>query len=1256
MLERKLLAILLLAAAVLACNGGTSNGDGGDADADADVPDDGADVIPPVLEWDEADLPYRVRVTLRAHPDRMRTDVPVIAALSHAGAFVLRNVSVIEITGGATARHVAAGAWTQPDGRNLEVGFTAAGSTPAGATREFWVYYDVSAAAPPWSWAADAWREFATLDRDTDGRTDGYRLAGGSYAVQRDIDQASGELRDWRRTDGNTFFQLATTGWTVAEGFADSYQLENRTATFPNVAVADVAPSGVVSDGDGFSGAVAAQWSGRADPVPHDLALTYRVFQGFPFLELVLSAFPATEPELYEFSSAEWNAREVFLADAYDRMVSDTRGDEALASIWDTSMRWLVVYDGASDRGFGWFLQDQGVIRASVEADGVVIHDSYGYSAGGTTAFRYLWAASADKDEIVDVFDAMAPGVDVGVAERRDLNILRPRADDFLFPDDVLETVVSTPGSSDPVTVTLALADGSELPIAVAREGTTPLWRSVEPLALTSAHPAGRWTLTARSGAATADVGFEFRLPGHPKLLFGAADLPDLRARKDDAAYADIWAEMLHQAGDYDAPIPDPGPGRDIRGYADRLVNLALIQLVDPAQPYADMLWTYFLAMLRYSNWEEGATEFNNLDLTVGHFLTALALTYDWHYDTLTPAERAEVRNRLRTMAARWMATYYLRVYRDIGWENYGTVTNNHYWINNEGVAAAAFVLADEMPEAERAVWVARLEENLGIILGVLEDDGSSNEGVAYHSYGQINLFPWIDMRDRALGGDTAASVPWFRESVLYDLYSVVPGGDDNYGGVANFGDCPPAHYNAPQTIQTWLAARLDDPVAQWSARRLDWPRQTAMSYLWLDPAVAEQAPDTLPTSRLFAEKGIYAWRSSWADDAAYFSLKSGSYFGGHEQPDAGHFILHRAGVPYVTDHGYSYLKETDEHNVILVDGQGQEGSGEQWMPAVDPVHWARIASELSDPRFFDLVADPTPMLLSDAVSSWTREVVGLAPGLFIVHDDVAATRSVTLDWLLHGYRSNPPTSVSSTYTYTERRTENPFVEVDGRHWTLQPQDAAPVLHVADVSAAAWTAVVEPSMYVPELNPDTREYNEDQASFQVGDRLRRTLAGDHAASTVVLWFDDAVSAESWSDATAEAVRLHTTTDDVAVAIWPAGGAVSGFHGYDVAGAMAGRRFDEPAYFARATTRLVSGTTVLLDAASAVDAFVRFEHAVSATDPRMAVVDASAAGDVSLYCPTEPVEVLVDGAAVASPWSGAVLTIPLAAGLHRIELR
>jgi len=826
-----------------------------------------------------------------------------------------------------------------------------------------------------------------------------------------------------------------------------------------------------------------------------------------------------------------------------------------------------------------------------------------------------------------------------------------PRDGDHFFPEDLLEVVVTTPGSREAVTASIRLPDGTSFDVALDDDGSPLLWRSTDPLLLTATHPEGNWVLTAESAGRSDEVTFTFRLPRHPRLMFGPEDLDGIQSRKDDPAYAAIWAEMLRMASRYDEPIPDPGPGRDIRSYADRLMNLSLIQLVDPSQPHEDLLWTYFFTMLRYPNWDEGEIPFNNEDLTVGHFLTALALTYDWHYDAMTPAERAELRDRLATVTDAWMLTYYMRVYRDITWNRFGTVTNNHYWINQQGVAAAAFVLEDEIPEEMRSVWVDRLEENLAVILSVLEEDGTSNEGVAYHAYGQINLFRWLDFRDRALGGNTAEAIPWFEQSVLWDTYSILPGGDDNYGGAANFGDCPARHYQPPRTIQAWLASRLDDGHAQWIAEQISWPHVTAMSYLWYDPSIEAIAPGTLPLSRLFPQKGIFAWRSSWDDDASYLSIKSGSYFGGHEQPDAGHLILHRAGVPYLTDHGYSYLKMTDEHNLVVIDGVGQDGEGRQWMSAVDPVSWASVPFTLADGSYFDVVADPTPMYLSEELTSWTREIVGLGPDVFLVRDALAATAAVEIDWLLHSYASEPPGSAGQTYTYVDLRTENPWTEEAAGQWSIQPQDGVTALHVMDASAMVWTPTLEPSMFVPEKNLDTGEYNASFDSFQVGYRLRRSVSADRAGSLVVLWFGDALHAESWSDSTADGTRLYDATADVAVVVWPATSPVTAFNGCDVTGAMAGRRFDEPAFFGRDLTHFSQGGDVLVDASTPVSLLARLEH----TGVRFAIVQAAASADLTLFCPIEPTRVTVDGTDASFTWAASAITLTLPAGDHRIEV-
>ncbi|MBW2262666.1 MAG: hypothetical protein JRG91_11885 [Deltaproteobacteria bacterium] len=394
MLERLVLAVVIVACA--SCGGKKSSGD---ADTDGDG------TLPEVLQWDEELLPYRVMVTLNPHPDRDRTDVPVLAPLEHPGAFIRRNVRVHEIVG-ADATPVDGAAWSQPDGTYLEAGFTAAGNTPAEAIRTFFVYYDVSDAPEPWSWSDEGWAGFEMLDRDGNATDDGFRLSGGGYDLEREISESDGTIRAGRRAGGDTSLERGGRSW--AEGFSTQYQLETHTETYGTARAEDEPPDGIVSHGDGASAAAGASWSARTVPVEHDLQLSYRVFEAWPFVQVVLSAGPDT----FSFSSEAWNGRTIYLTDAYDRMHSDNRGDEPIDPTWDTEMRWHVLYDQASDRGLGWFVNHEGVIRGG-EDGGFYIHDSYGNSAGGGTVFRNLIMVSDSKDEIADLFDAMKPGVTV---------------------------------------------------------------------------------------------------------------------------------------------------------------------------------------------------------------------------------------------------------------------------------------------------------------------------------------------------------------------------------------------------------------------------------------------------------------------------------------------------------------------------------------------------------------------------------------------------------------------------------------------------------------------------------------------------------------------------------------------------------------------------------------------------------------------------------------------------------------------------
>ncbi len=757
---------------------------------------------------------------------------------------------------------------------------------------------------------------------------------------------------------------------------------------------------------------------------------------------------------------------------------------------------------------------------------------------------------------------------------------------------------------------------------------------------------------TVTSSAATLHVQLQ-----HPFLLFSAGDLPELRARRTASAIQQAyWNYHLADARTYPPPAATTGAGQDIRRYADRLLTLALVQLLDPDQPYNARFREYFFTMLRYANWDDPANPFNNGELTVSHFLVALALAYDWHFEQFSAEEKAEIQTRLARYTDTLLLNSYLRVRDPRDWAKLGTLLNNHSWITNGAAAAVAIALSPELPESRWKPWLDRSETNLANILRILPADGVSPEGATYHSYGLSNLILWLEMRDRYHGTRTMETNLHLQNAARYQLYSVLPGGADNYGGPAPFGDCLASKAESPRTLHAWLARRGADPHAQWAAQSLDWVYRAWPALLWYDAAQPAADPGTLPTWRLFPEKGLFVWRSSWANDAVYFSLKCGPYEGGHEHPDAGHFILERAGVPYFTDERYSYLKLSDDHNLLLVDGQGQRGEGVQWMTVQNPTTRGRIPVCLAEADYFDLLADPSPRYGQLPLQSWQREVLGFLPGLFVVRDEIRTTTATDLDLLLHSYRTAAPPDRNSDLLWLPHVAENPWAGTAPGRWSLAPRDGAATLHLAELSAPGWAPTLEASWHVPATKFDTGAYNGDFVSYQRGYRLRRRQHGTAATSIQAFWF-----------ASAEAGATRLTVDGgegVAIAVpgsanltilWPHAGQTATSGEFAAAAAMVGRRRDQPSLFGRAVTHFAEGPQLLVHADVPIDLFARLEHTPDATAPAFARITASSTADILLHCPARPANLAVDGAPHAVEWADGLLHLRLAAGSSRIEV-
>ena len=119
-----------------------------------------------------------------------------------------------------------------------------------------------------------------------------------------------------------------------------------------------------------------------------------------------------------------------------------------------------------------------------------------------------------------------------------------------------------------------------------------------------------------------------------------------------------------------------------------------------------------------------------------------------------------------------------------------------------------------------------------------------------------------------------------------------------------------------PGTLWQMLHHSSDDVVADYLA------------------SMTPDQPDTFPHLQTLEESGNLVFRSGWDSLANYlhFTAKNGrarSAAQGHNQGDASSFILHANGELLAIDPGYlkwdrrDEVGEADNHNLILVDGQG---------------------------------------------------------------------------------------------------------------------------------------------------------------------------------------------------------------------------------------------------------------------------------------------------------------------------------------------
>ncbi|MBN1845703.1 MAG: heparinase II/III family protein [Sedimentisphaerales bacterium] len=508
---------------------------------------------------------------------------------------------------------------------------------------------------------------------------------------------------------------------------------------------------------------------------------------------------------------------------------------------------------------------------------------------------------------------------------------------------------------------------------------------------------------------------------GHPRLLGDRQRLQQL-ARQRSQAYERMARVAREQAES------DPA----------RVISRALVCAIEQDGSLGRRAVQEVLALIE-GPIKKGHTPF-------GHDLALCALVYDLCYDYWTPPQRQAFHDYVnRTVDANIQSETH--VFHN-GWYGY------KHW----GIGLACYAAYEEN---ERAPGILRaLEEDWRQRAAPALELAGAGGGWAEGYYIHYWLYEWLWFCEAARfceGRDYYADAPdFFRNRAVASMFEMYPGigiygsrrplplGD---GGGRVFGGDRDKALSARRILVNHFG---DDPAHQAvHAFNETTPRCSVGAYayqdfLWRDSTVKAADLSAFKLSHYSRGAGRVYARSGWDEEATYFLFTCGDRFTAHQHLDAGHFLIFKheelAGDgghydDFGSPHDVNYHLRSIAHNTILVhDPQeiwpairagevtGNDGGQAHDWPhhngaVSDPQQWQRqralydiadIVACQDHGSYLYVAGDCSRAYSAKKLKLFTRQIVFLRPGTFVVFDRVVATDpGFRKTWLLQAMK--PP-------------------------------------------------------------------------------------------------------------------------------------------------------------------------------------------------------------------------------------------------------
>ncbi len=161
--------------------------------------------------------------------------------------------------------------------------------------------------------------------------------------------------------------------------------------------------------------------------------------------------------------------------------------------------------------------------------------------------------------------------------------------------------------------------------------------------------------------------------------------------------------------------------------------------------------------------------------LDVAEMTMAMAIRYDWLFDTLSPEEKEKIKNAIFTLGIE--PSYN----EDYNW--FLTATHNWNQVCNAGMVFGALAVYEDHPESAHKT-ISRAVDTISPAMEDYKPDGAYPEGFSYWNYGTTFNVLFLDALEKVYGTDFGlADTPGFMETGgFYQHMTGVTGKPYNWG------------------------------------------------------------------------------------------------------------------------------------------------------------------------------------------------------------------------------------------------------------------------------------------------------------------------------------------------------------------------------------------------------------------------------------------------------------------------------------------